>query len=361
MLGGRFSIEREIDRDTLLTRDATRDAPVVVRLVSHPPDAALLAGAAAAVAGIGHGGIAAAIAWGSDGPGGRIWIAYDHDDLPAVAASARTEPWAGPKALAFVGALAESLAALHEVGIVHGSVTDESVLVGAGDVPVIAVPPHAVVGGPLAPELAARAARPTEASDIYGIGTVLWMLLHGAPYVPGTAMDAQIGANHDGATLLAGMLSDDPARRPSSARAVTGRLRSIGLAFGVPLPDPAATMVIAGAPVGSIAPNRPLRGLAAVSGPLLVAAIAVATAGLGAAYLVTHPGGSVDETVPVLPLPVTILPTAPPVETTTETVDTTVTAESTAEQTETTAETTTGSTETGTGTGSTLDETTTTG
>ena len=355
MLGDRFQIERELDRDTLLTRDATRDAPAVVHLVDTPPDAALLSGAAATVAALGHGGIAAAIAWGADGPGGRIWIAYDHDALPTVADAVRAEPWEGPKALSFAGALAESLAALHGAGFVHGSVTASSVLVGAGDVPVIAVPPHAVAGAPLAPELAARGEQPTESSDIFGVGTVLWMLLHGTPYVPGTAMDAQVGANHDGTTLLAGMLADDPARRPSSARAVTGRLRSVGLAFGVPLPDPAATMVIPGAPVGSVDPSRPLRGLAAVSGPLLVAALAVACAGLGASYLVTHPGGSGDAVVPSIPVPVTILPTAPTVETTIETVGTTVTEASSTEQTGTITESTDATT------GSTLAETTATG
>ncbi len=362
VLGDRFHIERELDRDTLLTRDASRDAPALVHLVSTPPDASLLSGAAAIVAGLGHAGIAAAIAWGTDGPDGRIWIAYDHDSLPTVAERAQAEPWDGPEALAFAGSLAESLAALHEVGIVHGSVTAESVLVGAGDVPVIAIPPHAVVGAPLAPELAVHGARATESSDIYGVGTVLWMLLHSTPYVPGTAMDAQVGANHDGTTLLASMLSDDPARRPSSARAATGRLRSVGLAFGVPLPDPAATMVISSAPVGSIAPTRSLRGLSAISGPLLVAALAVAAAGLGAAYLVTHPGGSNDVTLPTASVPVTILPTAPTVETTVETV----TEVSSTEQTDTTAETTTESTDTtvastDSGTASTLAETTTTG
>ena len=359
VLGGRFEIDHAIDEHTLLTRDSLRDTPAIVRLVAAAPDATQLSGAAATVAGLGHGGIAAAIAWGADGPQGRTWIAYDHGDLPTVAERLHDRPWDGPKSIAFAGALAESLAALHDTGIVHGSVTPESVLVGAGDVPVVAVPAPAVVGGPLAPELARTDARPTEASDIYGIGSVLWMLLHGTSYVPGTAMDAQVGPNHDGTSLLISLLADDPRRRPSSARAATGRLRRLGLAFGVPLPDPAATAVTTGAvAVGSLAPRARARGMSAISGALLVAALAVVAAGLGAAYLVTHPGGSGSS---VSTVPSVVLPTAPaPVtvtatettssEVSTDTTDTSTDATVTTEtSTDATATTETAAT-TGTGT-----------
>lgn len=123
-------------------------------------------------------------------------------------------------------AVATALVAAHEAGLVHGGVTPHNVLLREDGEPVLADFGFALrrryrqPAGPwTAPEVAGGAEpEPTESSDLYGLGAVLFTALTGRR--PGE----RASVPEELRDLVTRLLATDPADRPPDARAVLAEL-----------------------------------------------------------------------------------------------------------------------------------------
>ncbi|WP_121162743.1 serine/threonine protein kinase [Micromonospora pisi] len=178
--------------------------------------------------------------------------------LPELLAS--FGPLSVPDTLALGTALAEALAAAHEVGIVHGGVTPGNVLFRASGEPVLAdfglTLRHAFPADPsrtmdfLAPETV-RDGSVDERSDLYGLGAILYLALSGhsphqgapgeqegerllrvlgSPVPPLPRADLPSGL----ADLVTALLEKEPSARPVDATTVAGRLSTLYAAVAPP-------------------------------------------------------------------------------------------------------------------------------
>jgi serine/threonine-protein kinase len=205
------------------------------------------------------------------------------------------------EALGVAAAVADGLAAVHECGIVHRDLKPGNVLIGDDGVVRLSdfgiaiglmdatalTADDGVVGTLryLAPErLAGEAATP--ATDVWGLGTVLYEMLTGVAAFPATTLSARVEAastpvaRPDGLTdatwaVLARALASDPADRyPDGAAMATDlhRLPGVPAAVEVP-PDPSAPTEVIALPVAASIPAAP-----AAAAQAAAAAVAAAVA-----------------------------------------------------------------------------------
>lgn len=292
-VAGRYVLERPLGAGTGATvwqaRDERTGETVAVKLVTAATIARVpgLAGALAGAAELGrrltHPGIVRVLDAGRDG-----------DDeflvMEAVAggtlAALRGGPWR-PIAVA-AAQVAEALQFAHAVGVVHRDLKATNVLLDARGQARVADFAVASPGSPSNRSPAQLAgAPPAIADDLYGLGTLLFDLLSGAPPFhpditpervasetpPRLAVDGS-GAPLPGelTQLVAALLERDPARRPAGMGAVRAVLDDL-LATADRRQRPAAAPA-GGPPRAMVAPRR--RPLAAYVALAVLAAVAIA-------------------------------------------------------------------------------------
>lgn len=186
------------------------------------------------------------------------------DELAAVAG-----PLSPARTLALAEGIAAGLAAAHAAGVIHRDLRPEHVLIGLDSAPRLMAFDHArlpaapgeTVGPPrpdpdvsrayLAPELLNPAHTPTPATDLYGLGVILFEMLTGATLfdTPEDALRQNTSAGGPRAlaaidiperlnALVAHLCQPDPARRPQAATEVLAELRALRTPTP-PAPEPA--------------------------------------------------------------------------------------------------------------------------
>jgi transcriptional regulator with GAF, ATPase, and Fis domain len=200
-------------------------------------------------------------------------------------------PLGAPALCQLVAEVASALEAIHRRGLVHHDVKPDNLLIDAqggvhlGDLGLAAA--RGATGGLrgtlayLAPEaLEGRGADPR--LDLYGLGATAWELWRGRPPWPVATLGELWRAHKSGppprlddapdgiANLVAHLLHPDPARRPSSARAVAAEAVRLGARLeGLPLEPEARPSPLRPALVGRAAQLEAL--LAALSrGPVVI-------------------------------------------------------------------------------------------
>ena len=222
---------------------------------------------------------------GLDGHGVGSILLTTHVDGPTLAQSGRLplEESAG-----LLAALAATVADLHDLGLVHGAISPDHVIVGSAGRPVLCGLAHGgrtgqLVGPPpVLPRAFADPARDdaglfATASDVFGLGALAHFLAPDSP------------AGHAMARVASQAMSEDVSARPS-ARALAEMLQqevpSARLPRGLSSPqpvhparsatDPLAALRRDGGGLGSRRPVRPRAGLLVAS----VAAVGVVGAAL---------------------------------------------------------------------------------
>ena len=213
-----------------------------------------------------------------------------------------------PEALGVAAAVADGLAAVHEQGIVHRDLKPANVLIGTDGVVRLSdfgiaiglldetalTAEDGVVGTLryLAPErLAGSSATP--ATDVWGLGTVLYEMLTGIAAFPATTLAARVKAastpitRPDGLTdatwaVLARALASEPGDRYADGAAMADSLHRLpGVAAPAMIPpDPSAPTELIALPVaagsgGAAATSVPALAATAVSNPVIAPAAAV--------------------------------------------------------------------------------------
>lgn len=234
---------------------AATDWPVAIKVARAPGAAAAarLRRESAILVGIGPPAVARVLETGT--AAGRAFIAMERIAGAALAEilARRQQPFAVAEAAAMVGGIAESVAAIHEAGVVHRDLKPENVFAAAGQDSArvidfglaVAVGDAAAAGGTpeyAAPETLAPGLA-TTATDSYALGALLFELLTlWPPFVgdathqayahahlrppPPSSRGAESGAGDD---LVMACLAKDPAARPS-AREVAAACAAIAAA-----------------------------------------------------------------------------------------------------------------------------------
>ena len=246
---------------------------------------------------------------GVDGSGVGSMLLTAHVDGPTLAA---VGPLPLEEAAGLLAALATTLADLHELGLVHGAVEPEHVIVGPGGRPVLCSLGYGGrFGEPVgpAPAVARRFIDPARADavvqspafDVYAIGAVARFLAPNPP--PGHAL----------CTLADQAMAEDPTIRPSAralAQALQDGVPAARLPRGLATPAPSHPAP----PRTSPAPADPLAALrrAGAGGrrtrprPSAVLGAVVAVAAIGAAVVIAGSaagGPAPPRTAPSLPIP----------------------------------------------------------
>ena len=209
--------------------------------------------------------------WDANAPTLRVtYVGRASSPLPPA-------PWPARRALDFCSELALALAPVHEAGVAHGALRPGAVELRPDGGPLVRLP-----GGAGGAE-----------DDLHGLGILLLDLLAARAPGEGLVVAGEVGPAADAASLLQGLLAEDPAARPGSARRVGERLAEIAAA--VPDDSPRA-------PIGARAPRGRLR--------LAVALVLLVVAGGAGAYLVS---ARVGPPGPALSPATVSVPTAPAV------------------------------------------------
>jgi tetratricopeptide (TPR) repeat protein len=295
-VAGRYVLERPFGAGSGATvwqaRDEASGDTVAVKLVTAATLARVpgFAGALAAAADLGrrltHPGIVRALDAGRDGDDEFLVMeAVTGGTLAAL----RGGPW---RAIAVaVAQVAEALQFAHAVGVVHRDLKAANVLLDARGRARVADFAVASPGSPSNRSPAQLAgAPPAIADDLYGLGTLLFDLLSGAPpFHPditpervATELPPRLAVDGSGAPLpneltqlVAALLSKDPARRPAgmgAVRAVLDDLLAADDRRQRPVPAPVAARPPPVADAGA-ARRRPLGTYAVLA---VLAAVAIA-------------------------------------------------------------------------------------
>jgi hypothetical protein len=143
--------------------------------------------------------------WDANAPARRVsYVRRASSPLPPP-------PWPARRALDFCAELALALAPVHEAGAAHGALRPEAVTLRPDGGPLVQLPG----GGAGA------------ADDVHGLGILLLRLLADREPSAGLVVAGEVGPAAAAANLLQGLLADDPAARPGSARQVGERLAAI--------------------------------------------------------------------------------------------------------------------------------------
>ena len=244
---------RVVSERTSVTTDAT-GRRVLAKVARNAEEAALLEREAAQLEAARHPGVVELV--GVDGHGVGSVLLTAHVEGPTAA---HVGPLPLEEAAGLVAALASTLADLHDLGLVHGAVAAEHVVIGPGGRAVLCSlayggragqpvgPPPAVPPGFTDPvRVDANVLSP--AFDVFGLGALTRGL---APSPP---------QGHPLAAVAADATADDPSARPS-ARAVAEALQqnvpAARLPRGLPSPPPARPSA---APADPLAAWRRQRG-----------------------------------------------------------------------------------------------------
>jgi hypothetical protein len=218
-------------------------APAAVQSLSGPAlDAACRAVAALAP----QAAVAGPAWWDASAPERAVtYVQRPARGLPPV-------PWPARRALDFCAELALALAPMHEAGAAHGALRPRALAMRPDGGPLIHAP-----AGPAGAD-----------DDLHGVGIVLLSLLTGRSGGAGLLVEGEDGPAAEAAALLRGLLSTEPAARPSSARQVAASLAEI------------ASAVEDTTPRAARAQRRPAR--------LVTALVLLVVAGTAGGYLIGH-------------------------------------------------------------------------
>jgi serine/threonine-protein kinase len=201
--------------------------------------------AARGAAALSHPNIAAVYEAGEES--GAVFAALEYVPGETLHATIGGRPLNPRRAADYAGQLADALAAGHALGVVHGGLrADTVVITPKGNAKLLDYGLRGgwtgALGGALPPDAAADAAsyvapeqlegRPAdERGDVFALGVLLFAMLTGAPPGSGAA-----GAPLPFGAVVAKALASDPDQRYQSAAAFAGDLREAAAA----LPPPAA-------------------------------------------------------------------------------------------------------------------------
>ena len=289
---------------TSMTTDAT-GRRVMAKVGASAEEAARLGREADLLEAARHPGVVELV--GVDGSGVGSMLLTTHVEGPALAA---VGPLPLEEAAGLLAALASTLADLHDLGLVHGAVCPEHVIVGPGGRPVLCAlgyggragepaGPAPAVGKAFADPARAGAEALSPAFDVFGVGALARFLAPNPP--PGHAL-ARVAEE---ATV------DDPDARPP-ARAVAEALQeevpAARLPRGLVAPAPAPPRV---APVDPLAA---LRGSGAGARRPLRPRFSTALAATAAVVVVGGAIAFASSADPPAPEPVVELSAVPPHE-----------------------------------------------
>ncbi len=272
-----------------------------------------------------HPGVVSYVAHGQT-PAGTVYLALEWLDGESLASRLLSGPLTVAECVRLATKIAEPLAAVHALGIVHCDLKphnlflrdnnlDEVTLidfgvardqVGAQDLSSPQAELHGTAGY-LAPEMTRGVAAVVPATDIFSVGCILYECLTGVPpfvsnnvtailakilleeVTPARQLRPEVPEALE--SLVLRMLAKDPQRRPPDARALLQELASLGeMAAAQPLPVPARSVITSGEErlVTVIVSTQPtVKGEAASSSDptaekLRLSAIHAALSGLGA-------------------------------------------------------------------------------
>jgi serine/threonine-protein kinase len=201
------------------------------------------------------------------------YLVMEYVDGPALDAASVPSERAAPLGMQ----VASGLAALHDVGIVHGDVKPANILLGPGgakltdfgiartpDATATLTQPGVVLATPAyaSPETLARGER-SPAADVYSLGAVLYELVTGSRWTPSVSATRPAPTEPAWASVLGSALSLEPSGRPSASDVADAlsSMMSAGPGREVPgaayLPT-AATRVPPGAPTVRSEAYRPV-------------------------------------------------------------------------------------------------------
>jgi serine/threonine protein kinase len=175
-------------------------------------------------------------------PGGGYFFAMDYIDGADLQSQIEKQPLPIEEALSVVRTVSRAVAYVHEQGVIHGDLKPANVLVDReGQVFVTdfglaqfsSLKPDQqpwIVGGTagyVAPEVRVGGRLPTEQSDVFGLGALLWALVTGE--VPRAPLIAPRNAEVPEAILAVcgRCLEDNPHERFRGVRELVARLESL--------------------------------------------------------------------------------------------------------------------------------------
>ena len=267
---------------TSMTTDAT-GRRVMAKVGASAEEAARLGREADLLEAARHPGVVELV--GVDGSGVGSMLLTTHVEGPALAA---VGPLPLEEAAGLLAALASTLADLHDLGLVHGAVCPEHVIVGPGGRPVLCAlgyggragepaGPAPAVGKAFADPARAGAEALSPAFDVFGVGALARFLAPNPP--PGHAL----------ARVAEEAMVDDPDARPparSVAEALQEEVPAARLPRGLAAPAPAPARPVPADPLAALrrsgaGARRPLRPRLSVA---LAATAAVVVVGGAIAF-----------------------------------------------------------------------------